>query len=186
VRLIYWLLPPSKPAHLLLQFGEGGGFTASCLLRRVFSPTERYHLTTRELELQTLKTAAFEVGHGGDPGEGTRGGRSAFCEPAVPPRRCLSLFDDVQLPTLITPKRLKAPPRKREKVPPPSGDHEAPASRLSRARMPATVEGVPFVADADLATERATTEKAIAAFSALADRLDAPDQAPYVGNILLL
>ena len=31
-----------------------------------------------------------------------------------------SLFDDVQLPTLITPKRLKAPPRKREKVPSPS------------------------------------------------------------------
>jgi len=30
-----------------------------------------------------------------------------------------SLFDDVQLPTLITPK-LKAPPRKREKVPSPS------------------------------------------------------------------
>ena len=46
--------------------------------------------------------------------------------PAEPIRYRESLFDDVPPPTLIAPKRPEAPPRKREKVPPPSLPMEYP------------------------------------------------------------
>jgi len=41
-------------------------------------------------------------------------------QPVEPIRYRESLFDDVSLPVLVAPQRPKAPPRKREKTPPPS------------------------------------------------------------------
>jgi hypothetical protein len=49
-----------------------------------------------------------------------------FTQPVETIRYRESLFDGVSLPTLIVPPRPKAPPRKREKIPPPSLPMEYP------------------------------------------------------------